>query len=295
MICSSPVDSFLYKNRQIYVKRDDLISVSDSNGDSMIGLSGNKVRKLQYFLETNLPNITKVISYGGTQSNMMLALSALAQLKGWSFDYYCHKISQMANNSINSNLALARANGMQTIEVVGEQATDANIFNHSSDTLIIAQGGAEETSRLGMQQLADELRQFAKNNNWQEMGVFVPSGTGTTALYLQEFLSEFTVYTTNCVGSADYLRMQWQKLKPLGKLPIIFPNTKFRFATPNPQLWQMYERIHQHSNIEFDLVYDPVGWHVLDANLDMIAMPLVYLHCGGTSGNGSMQARYQKL
>ena len=73
-LINSPVTSFQYQDRTIYIKHDELLHPD---------LSGNKARKLAYFMEHDFPHIDTLISYGGTQSNLMFSLSALAKLKGW--------------------------------------------------------------------------------------------------------------------------------------------------------------------------------------------------------------------
>ena len=65
--------------RLFYVKRDDLFDTH---------LAGNKYRKLHPLLQTPKENLEHIISYGGTQSNAMLAIAAMCKAKGWKFTYY---------------------------------------------------------------------------------------------------------------------------------------------------------------------------------------------------------------
>jgi 1-aminocyclopropane-1-carboxylate deaminase/D-cysteine desulfhydrase-like pyridoxal-dependent ACC family enzyme len=46
--------------------------------------------------------------------------------------------------------------------------------------------------------------------------------------------------------------------------------------------------------IEFDLLYDPVGWLILLENPEIFQKPTLYIHQGGLIGNESMLARYQR-
>ena len=82
LINNSPVSQFQFNQRTIYVKRDDLL---DPN------FSGNKARKLAYFLTHPSADIDTLISYGGNQSNLMYSLSCLAKLKNWQFIYYTNQ------------------------------------------------------------------------------------------------------------------------------------------------------------------------------------------------------------
>lgn len=287
LINNSPVSQFQFNQRTIYVKRDDLL---DPN------FSGNKARKLAYFLTQPSADIDTLISYGGNQSNLMYSLSCLAKLKNWQFIYYTNQISSQAQLNSAGNLAASLANGMQIIAT----KTKLNLLaqdlatNLASNQLLIQQGGAQSEAEFGIQQLAAEIRQWAAQQNFAQLAIFLPSGTGTSAFYLQKQLREFTVYTTNCVGSPEYLEQQFQQLDPHAKIyPTILPNLNYRFATPHQELFTAYQQLSDSSQIEFDLVYDPIGWKILSNNLAQISSPLLYIHCGGLIGNSSMLKRYQ--
>lgn len=287
LINNSPVSQFQFNQRTIYVKRDDLL---DPN------FSGNKARKLAYFLTQPSADIDTLISYGGNQSNLMYSLSCLAKLKNWQFIYYTNQISSQAQLNVAGNLSASLANGMQIIAT----KTKLNLLaqdlatNLASNQLLIQQGGAQSEAEFGIQQLAAEIRQWAAQQNFAQLAIFLPSGTGTSAFYLQKQLREFTVYTTNCVGSPEYLEQQFQQLDPHAKIyPTILPNLNYRFATPNQELFKTYQQLSNSSQIEFDLVYDPIGWKILSHNLAQISAPLLYIHCGGLIGNSSMLQRYQ--
>jgi len=73
----SPISKISLDGRVFYVKRDDLIDPF---------LAGNKYRKLYTLLQTPPNKLTKVISYGGTQSNAMLAIAACVNKKGGSLN-----------------------------------------------------------------------------------------------------------------------------------------------------------------------------------------------------------------
>ena len=286
-LLNSPVNSFEYAGTTIYVKRDDLLHPE---------FSGNKARKLAYFLEKPPTGIATLISYGGTQSNLMYSLSALAKLNHWQFRYYTKTLSRQAAKSRNGNLAASLNNGMELIELNSDYDRVTSALISTPHQLVIHQGGAQIEAEYGLQQLAQEIILWAQQNNFANPAIFVASGTGATALFLQKHLP-FDVYTTNCVGSPDYLRQQFNELmskspKPW-QLPLILANNDYRFATPNATLYRTINRIIETSQIEFDWVYDPVGWQILIDNLAQLPQPILYLHCGGLLGNATMQARYQ--
>lgn len=281
----TPIDSFLMNNREIFVKRDDLLHPE---------FSGNKARKLAYFLQNDFSHIKTLISYGGVQSNLMYSLSALAKLKEWEFIYYSNRVSKQAKSAKEGNLAESIKNGMQLIDVNEKNLHDYVKLKHIDDSeLIIEQGAAQLESKFGIMKLASELDNWIKKNNIQNPIIFLPSGTGVTAFYLQNELEKYDVYTTNCVGSSQYLQDQWNALdNRSNKLPKILENNLYTFAKPYPELWQTYNYIKEQSKIEFDLIYDPIGWQVLLQNLVNLEGTIIYVHCGGVLGNATMYERY---
>ena len=70
MKINSPISKITLEGRDFYVKRDDLIDRY---------LAGNKYRKLYTLLQTPSKKFNKIISYGGTQSNAMLAIAAMCK------------------------------------------------------------------------------------------------------------------------------------------------------------------------------------------------------------------------
>ncbi|MCD8213289.1 MAG: 1-aminocyclopropane-1-carboxylate deaminase, partial [Campylobacter sp.] len=46
--------------------------------------------------------------------------------------------------------------------------------------------------------------------------------------------------------------------------------------------------------VEFDLIYDPVGFLTLFANLDKFKNEILYIHQGGILGNISQKMRYER-
>ena len=75
MFKNSPISKIILEGREFLVKRDDLIDPY---------LAGNKYRKLYKLLKTPKNSLKKIISYGGTQSNAMLAIAAMCKEKAGS-------------------------------------------------------------------------------------------------------------------------------------------------------------------------------------------------------------------
>jgi 1-aminocyclopropane-1-carboxylate deaminase/D-cysteine desulfhydrase-like pyridoxal-dependent ACC family enzyme len=279
----TPIDKVDIDGRGFYVKRDDLYDAH---------LSGNKFRKLYKLLQTPNEKLSKIISYGGTQSNAMLAIAKLCNIKGWEFYYYTKPLSDAQKKQDSGNYRASIELGMKHIEFEHEVYKDeisALRFNLDEKTFIIDQGGAVVDAQEGLRVLADEIRE----QNPQVRALATPSGTGTTALYLAKYLPEYKVYTTPCVGDAQYLKTQMMALED--KLPsnlvILEPKKKYHFAKLYPNFLDIYKKLLV-CGIEFDLLYAPGMWEAL---LEQTDEELLYIHSGGITGNQTILERYCHL
>lgn len=285
MIVSS-LSKIILDGREFLVKRDDLIDPY---------LAGNKYRKLYTLLNASSEKYSTIISYGGTQSNAMLAIAAMCKQKNWKFIYYTKPLSIRQKKQMNGNYANALSLGMQHEEIAEELYRDfiASLsVTLDEKTFIIDQGGAVKAAKEGLAVLADEIReQVALSKEYKNIkSIATPSGTGTTALYLALALPEYTIYTTPCVGDSTYLKEQMRALHTLPEnLIILEPKKKYHFAKPYPEFLNIYEKLKKESKIEFDLLYAPGMWLAL---LEQTDEKLIYLHSGGVSGNESMLQRY---
>ncbi len=281
MNTKSTISEFTLDGRDFLVKRDDLIDPF---------LAGNKYRKLYILLQTPSSKFQKIISYGGTQSNAMLAISAMCKAKGWEFIYYTKPISTVQKEQSSGNFFNACNLGMKHIEIPYENYKDfiASIrLNLDEKTFIIDQGGAVDEAKEGLEVLAKELR----DANLESKVLATPSGTGTTALFLALALPEFKIYTTPCIGDVEYLKEQMQALANIpANLIILKPKKKYHFAKLYPEFYEMYKKLLD-AGIEFDLLYAPSMWIALQEQTDE---KITYIHSGGVSGNESMLLRYKK-
>lgn len=276
---NSPISKIDLEGRVFYVKRDDLIDPF---------LAGNKYRKLYTLLQTPSNQFNKIISYGGTQSNAMLAIAAMCKNKGWEFIYYTKPLSDAQKNENSGNFYHAKNLGMLHVEIEQQFYKDfiASLrFNLDEKTFVIDQGGAVEEARLGLEVLAEEIR--AQNLHVKSLAT--PSGTGTTALYLALSLPQYRVYTTPCVGDSSYLREQMSALHEIPKnLTILEPQKKHHFAKPYREFLEIQQKLLS-SGVEFDLIYAPSLWKCL---IEQTNEEILYIHSGGVSGNESMMRRY---
>lgn len=283
----APVESFRFAGRIFHVKRDDLIHPD---------FSGNKYRKLYRFIHMPSEALDSIVSYGGIQSNAMLSIAALCHLKGWRFEYICKTVPKYLRDNPTGNYRRSLELGMQLNEVVPTQyhtVVGALNSEHGTRRKIVPQGGADPAAKEGVRVLAEEIREWQREHAIEILNVVTPSGTGTTAAFLAAALPECRVLTVAAVGDAAYLERQIDTLMPLPpNLQIL--STPYRFATPHPELLNMYEEL-KASGIEFDLIYAPVMWKALLENMEDIEGEVLYVHSGGVSGNETMLARYARL
>jgi len=276
---NSPIEQITFNHQKYFIKRDDLLHKD---------FSGNKARKFYYFLKNDFPNIKKIISHGSAQSNAMYSLSVLCKIKGLKFDYYVDHIATFLKENPSGNYKFALENGMNIKE---EELPE----HFEDDVLFISEGGAVKEASLGIEILANEIIVWAKQNDVKNLKIFLPSGTGTTALYLQKNLP-FEVITCACVGDEAYLKMQFALLEKTNHPTIIQREKKYHFGKLYKEFFEIHNELLKQTNIEFDFLYDSLGWICLENyinNLKKVDFEILYIHQGGLLGNISMEERYK--
>jgi 1-aminocyclopropane-1-carboxylate deaminase/D-cysteine desulfhydrase-like pyridoxal-dependent ACC family enzyme len=281
-IQNSPTQQIHFKGYDFLIKRDDLLHED---------FSGNKARKFYYYFKNDFRNITTLISHGSNQSNAMYSLSQLCKLKGWKFIYYTHHIPSYLKENPQGNYRYALENGMQ-IRLFDDETID-DILYDKTNTLLIKEGGAVQEASLGIELLANEIKTYQDKNSIDNLKIFLPSGTGTTALFLQKYL-DIEVLTVPCVGDSKYLKKQFFELEANEQLhpTILKPSKKFHFGKLYKENYLIWKELQGETNIEFDLLYDPIGWNTLLNNIDK-SYNYIYIHQGGIKGNETMIQRYK--
>ena len=276
---NSKTSEIFLNNQRYFIKRDDLLHKD---------FSGNKARKLYYFLKNDFPNIKKVVSHGSAQSNAMYSLSVLCKIKDLSFDYYVDHIASFLKENPSGNYKYALENKMNIIDAELPKTFE-------EDTLFISEGGAVSEACFGIEILANEIISWANENKIENLKIFLPSGTGTTALYLQKYLP-FEVLTCACVGDEDYLKKQFNMLEKENHPTIIKAEKKYHFGKLYKEFYKIHNELLTQTNIEFDFLYDSLGWICLEKYLETLQekdFEILYIHQGGILGNISMLERYK--
>ncbi|MEH6462335.1 MAG: 1-aminocyclopropane-1-carboxylate deaminase/D-cysteine desulfhydrase [Shewanella psychromarinicola] len=315
MFSISPVESMNFDGHTLYIKRDDLLHPD---------FSGNKARKFYHFLHHDYSYVTRLVGAGSAQANSLYSLSVLAKQQGWQFDYYVSHISNFLLQHPQGNYAAAIQNGANIINVAELPYADNIAGMHLDDVvqyillstptyadkqhlLCIPEGGRCEYAETGIAQLASEIIDWAQIRQQIKLMVFLPSGTGTTAAYLNKQLIQqlaqlqltpvltIEVLTCSTVGGDDYLRQQFSQLIDEVYYPhIVSDGHKYHFGKLSRRCFDMWQTVCQ-SGIEFELLYDPVGFLVLQHYLKTNTLTntdILYVHQGGILGNKTMLPRY---
>ncbi|GLE05484.1 hypothetical protein PINS_up014507 [Pythium insidiosum] len=253
---ASPVSVVQFRGQRVHVKRDDVFH-----------LAGNKLRKLYWFLQQDASFFSDkhLVSFGGTQSNAMLAIAQVAHETKTPFTYFSRALAcddPSEGRLADGNLAHALALGMRHIQLRDEEyhtlaetremeaLCRAHCRQHETP-LIIPQGAAFQYAEDGVKVLAQELNTYCAT--WK-----MPPDERLQA----------AASTTAATAIHGCLTME------------ILAST----------------------SIEFDLLYAAFAWQTImePSNLEKITersttpRELLYIHTGGVSGNATMLARYAR-
>ncbi|MFQ6371780.1 pyridoxal-phosphate dependent enzyme [Shewanella sp. YIC-542] len=291
--------SFTFSGFHFYLKRDDLLHPQ---------FSGNKARKFRYFLEHDFPGTQMLVGYGSAQANSLYSMAALAALKGWQLRFYVDHLPQWLQAAPAGNYQAALALGAEVIALPAQlrqglgmgEYLQQQILPCLPGALFIPEGGRCQQAEYGVRQLAQEIGQWATGSGIKGLKVFLPSGTGTTALYLATYFYEqqadIEVLTCAVVGGDDYLQQQFAMLSQTAECypTLLTPKKKYHFGKLYPEFYRIWQQL-CHTGIAFELLYDPLGWLLLlDYKKRHPQQPVLYLHQGGLLGNASMLPRYRR-
>ena len=160
------------------------------------------------------------------------------------------------------------------------------------DSLFINEGVWQPQAEAGFISQARQIERWADAEG-KTVDIFLPSGTGTSAAFLAKHV-KFDVFTCPCVGDADYLKSEIEALTPNSKARILQPPKKYHFGDLKLELYQIWREVCEQTGIEFELIYDPVGFLTMTSNLGVFKNEILYIHQGGALGNISQKLRYER-
>ncbi|MDF2154248.1 1-aminocyclopropane-1-carboxylate deaminase/D-cysteine desulfhydrase [Vibrio sp. CAU 1672] len=293
-LTDSPITQHHFHGHAFFLKRDDLLHSH---------FSGNKARKFMAILDEQDPTLKTLVSYGSVQSNAMYSLAALAKIKGWAFEYYVSHIPAWLKTSPLGNYRGALDLGMRltSMQEVGSVLHPREYIQQvrgiDETSYFVPEGGSLPLAEAGVKQLAMEIIDWTRYEGKKEFVVALPSGTGTTALYLHKHLRphDIEVLTCPCVGDAHYLTQQFKQLGEDSHPTILTQRDKHHFGRLYASDYATWQALSLQTDVEFDLLYDPYMWQCLLPWLaDNPHKVLIYLHQGGLLGNESMLPRYRR-
>lgn len=301
-LANSPITEHRFNGHHFYLKRDDQLHSQ---------FSGNKARKFMSLLGADLPQVTTLIGYGSAQANSLYSMAALASIRGWTLEFYVDHIPSWLKQrpignyrgalELNANIIETLSSGLHPRDYIEQ------IRQPDDSCLSVPEGGRSKMAEAGVNQLGLEILEWVRMQPKQKWCVALPSGTGTTALYLHKTLSPhgIQVMTCPCVGNADYLTEQFLELGEISHPDILRLEDKHYFGHLYREDFEIWQQLQQQTHVEFDLLYDPLMWRCLISWLEKEKLTnsdtqtencpaLIYIHQGGLLGNESMLPRYQR-
>ncbi len=293
-LCHTKTTHHQFEQHSFWLKRDDLLHPQ---------FSGNKARKLAALLGVDASRYDTLIGYGSVQANSLYSLAALAQLKSWQLEFYVDRIPTWLKHAPIGNYRAALALGAKIIDL---SKCDDRSDLHPSDyinqvrlpdprALFVPEGGRSPIAEAGILVLAKEIVCWRDENNIKDLVVALPSGTGTTSLYLHKHLKDnaIEVITCACVGGDNYLEKQWLELGEISFPTIINNGKAHHFGKLYRDDYLTWLKLKEQTEVEFELLYDPLMWQALRHWLPKNShKSLLYIHQGGLLGNETMLPRY---
>ncbi|WP_165310954.1 1-aminocyclopropane-1-carboxylate deaminase/D-cysteine desulfhydrase [Vibrio ziniensis] len=301
-LADSPITEHHFNNHHFYLKRDDQLHSQ---------FSGNKARKFMSLLEADLPQISTLIGFGSAQANSLYSLAALASIRGWKLEFYVDHIPSWLKQrpignyrgalELNANIIETRPSGLHPRDYIEQ------IRQPDETCLPVPEGGRSKMAEAGVKQLGMEILEWIRMQPKQEWCIALPSGTGTTALFLHKTLKPYgiQVITCPCVGGTEYLVEQFNELGESSHPEILQLEDKHYFGHLYREDFDIWQQLQDQTHVEFDLLYDPIMWRCLSSWFERKTLQdgskltenhpsLIYIHQGGLLGNESMLPRYQR-
>lgn len=257
-------------------------------------------------MEGDFPLIDTLVGYGSAQANSLYSLSVLCACRGWQLKFYVDHIPDYVKQRPMGNYRAALEMGAEIIDLAQTedragrhpQIYIQDNFSNYPNCLLLPEGGRSPLAEDGVKKLAQEILDWKVIERLDNLTIALPSGTGTTALYLQKHLYQagIEVLTCACVGDQAYLTEQCRMLDADAPLPTMLGgDTKHHFGRLDKKNYLIWQALQEQTHVEFELLYDPFMWRCLQDWLEQNpAKNLLYIHQGGTMGNETMLPRYER-
>ena len=254
------------------------------------GLNLSKFDERLGFMDTNLSAKNMPNLQAEVEPNLQIEKSILQDLNRQILSKFDEQ-AELAD--VNSTECISHKNS--NLKKIADQ-TSSNLPAAQDyfigDSLFINEGVWQPQAETGFISQARQIERWADAEG-KTVDIFLPSGTGTSAAFLAKHV-KFDVFTCPCVGDADYLKSEIEALTPNSKVRILPPPKKYHFGDLKLELYQIWREVCEQTGIEFELIYDPVGFLTMMANLGAFKNEILYIHQGGALGNISQKLRYER-
>ena len=279
--------AFGISNKQVFVKRDDLIHPI---------VSGNKWRKLKYNIQEYFTgNYVGIVSFGGAHSNHIIALSYLANfyniptiiiIRGEQPKKASPTLKKCKNLGVELNY-VSRENYkilLSNIELINKQYL--NYF-------VIPEGGANNFGIRGCEDIVDEI-----NMDFDE--IYCDVGTGATLAGLANKLKNHQIVNGVVVlKGAEYLKNEINKFlnnTVKSKYYNLLHNYHFDgYAKNNKELIIFMRKFYDLTGIRTDPIYSAKMFYgmIEQLKLQKNEKTIIALHSGGLQGIEGFEERYK--
>lgn len=279
----SPIHTVQFNDREILIKRDDLL-------DPFI--SGNKWRKLKYILkDVQAKGKSHIVTFGGAYSNHILATAAAAARNGLQASAFVR--GEEVDNEI---LFLCRLFGMELIFTSRTDYRNKELlfdrhFGTNPNAYFIDEGGAGLLGAAGCAEIARELPEDLDH-------IFCAAGTGTTAAGLLNGLAEInhqaTLHIIPVLNNSEYLAMQIKNLSNNNNYLLYNDYIFGGYAKTTPALIAFLNKFIAATGILIDPVYTAKMFFAID-NLQHKTIKaderVLAIHTGGLLGTFGMKSK----
>lgn len=282
---------------EIWVKRDDLTG---------LGLSGNKVRKLDYLLaEAKAEGATCVITTGGIQSNHCRATAAAARMVGMRPVLLLR--GEAPTGGRDGNLLLDTILGAEITFITPEQYAHRDaLMAEAAERLaaqgerpfVIPEGGSNGVGALGFVQAGRELSVQAMSAGVDFDTVLCAVGSGGTLAGLaMSGLSAHVLGVAVCDDRAYFRGRVEEIAADAARLGCVLPTTGWDvlegfagrgYALSSPDELASQVALARETGLILDPVYTGKAWHALERTLAdsprALGRRILFWHTGGLFG-----------
>jgi len=261
-------------------------------------ISGNKLYKLQPWLQKAKAQNVALLSCGGAYSNHLHALAYAGQQQGLSTYGLVRGLEQ---DNLTVTLKDCQKFGMKLIQVSREEYrqryTADFVTRHleslNEAALWVPEGGTNDQAVVACEQIGQHLNQLLKVNDFTSVWLAVGSG-GTLAGVARSLRSDLPLYAVPVMRSWQEVRQRVERFltpQQCARIRWVKHADYGGFGRYNQDSLQFHRQLEQVSGIEFDPVYTA---KVMRRMLEMVVngevsdtAPLL-VHTGGLQGRRSI-------